>query len=539
MAIVVGALALLTLIPTAVQLLAVGQLPISQQAVYEQQALEAARAGLSDYINHVQSSLTYTNFCSTGTSMWTCPSGSEAATFANTANHGFANTPDDSNWAKVQTESSGAVDQSFQYLVDDSTYLTNNTEPITVYVTGRAGSAANPVYQTLQAQLSVTSDSQFEEKVPSSPTSCGSMTAVSVPSQATWAQITVDGAEGGSSSGGAAGGGGAGAQVVADVPIPQPVAPGTTWTLSPGFAGASGNYQFLTIAPLNGYGQGGPGGCGSMNLSGGNGGGSATLLNALDNTGGGGGAASAICVGTVSQCTTNSQSLGMCTSTQTAPCLLADAAGGGGSGGAGDGLLGGLLTGLRGSGGNGGSSSGNSDGGWDGGTGGSFSLLGIGLITGGAGGTAGGYGGNQSSSSQGAAGGQTVVSGLSTYGGGGGGGYANGGLATYSSSHMPAGGGGAGSQGGLLGLCALGLCALGTGGGGGAGSSDVALQATTTGCPTYSGPTAATYPALPGDGDNGAVKVTFYNGTACTGSLLPPSVSVSVVQPVSSTSGVI
>lgn len=539
MAIVIGALALLTVIPTAVQLLAVGQLHLSQEAVYEQQALEAARAGLSDYINHVQSSLDYTSFCSSGTSTWSCPSGSTPATFANTANRGFANDPNDSNWAVVRNSSSGTTNESFQYLVDDASYLADNSEPLTVYVTGRAGPASSPVYQTLEARLDVTSDSQFKEGVPSTPTTCGSTTQVSVPAQATWAQITVDGGEGGSSSGGTVGGGGAGAQVVADVPIPQPVAPGTSWTLSPGFAGASGNFQFLTVSPLNGFGQGGPGGCGSMNLSGGNGGGSATLLNALDNTGGGGGAASAICVGTVSACTTDSQSLAVCTSTQTAPCLLAVAGGGGGDGGAGDGLLGGVLTGLRGTGGDGGNSNGNSNGGWSGATGGSFSLLGLGLIPGGSGGTAGGYGGNQSTSSQGSAGAQTVVSGLSTYGGGGGGGFADGGLATYSPSDMPAGGGGAGTQGGLLGLCSLGLCALGTGGGGGAGASDVALEATSSGCPTYSGPTTASYPVLPGNGDNGAVQVTFYNGNACTGSLLPPSVSVSMVQPVTSSSSVI
>jgi len=351
-----------------------------------------------------------------------------------------------------------------------------------------------------------------------------------VPAGATWAHVIVDGAQGGSSSGGAAGGGGSGAHLVADVPVVA----GSTWTLSPGYAGASGNFELLSLL---GYGSGGPGGCGSMNLSGGNGGGSSTILNALDNTGGGGGAASAICVGTSAQCTTNAQALSLCTSSQTAPCLLAVAGGGGGSGGPGGGILGGILQGLLGAGGIGGNSSGNSDAGWAGATGGSFSLLGLGLVPGGSGGTAAGYGGNQSTNGQGVSGGQNLLSGLSSYGGGGGGGYAGaGGLVSYTS--LPAGGGGSGSSGGLLGLCVLGLCALGSGGGGGAGASDLAVEATGSGC-SVSGPTKATYPALPGDGDNGALQVTFHNGAPCTGGLLPPSAQISVVQPVPSTGNVI
>lgn len=538
MALLVGAIAFLTLVPAAVQMLAVGQLPIAQSAVYRQQALEAARAGLSDYINHVQSSSNYLDLCSSGAS-WTCPSDSTPATLPNTDNQGFANSPDASNWAQVQSSTSG--DQYFQYLVNDSQYLSDSSDPVMFYVTGRAGPVTHPTYETLQAALSISSSSKFALSVSSTPTACGATEAIEVPAQATWAQIAVYGAQGGSSWGGSAGGGGDGADVVSDIPV----TPSVTWTLSAGFAGESGNFQW---ASAFGYGEGGPGGCGSMDMSGGNGGGSSAVLNALDNTGGGGGGASAVCVGTVSQCTTDVQPLSMCTSSQTAPCLLAVAGGGAGDGGAGGGAENGVLKGVAGSGGSGGNSSGNPEGGWAGANGGGLSLLGLTLTQGGAGGTAGGYGGNQSSSTEGVPGtGTSLLTVLDSYGGGGGGGYSYGGLdsglglyAQTGTASAPAGGGGGGAGGGLL--CSLScgvLGILGTGGGGGAGSSNVALEATGSGCPFYSGPSVASYPVLSGEGDSGAVVVSFYNGTACDGGLLPPSVAVAAVQPVPSTSSVI
>lgn len=160
MAIVVGALAVLTLIPTAVQLLATGQAPISRTAVYVQQALEAARTGLSDYVNHLEvssnGSQSYASFCSyTASSDYTAyPAG--CASGYDSGNPAFARSPKDSHWAVVQ-QTTAAGDESFQYLVDNSQWLGNPSNPVTVQAIGKAGSALEPVYETLKATVTVPS----------------------------------------------------------------------------------------------------------------------------------------------------------------------------------------------------------------------------------------------------------------------------------------------------------------------------------------------------------------------------------------------
>lgn len=151
MAIVVGALAVLALLPTAVQLLAAGQAPISQSAVYVQQALEAARAGLSDYVNHVQNvavpgQLNYGYYCST--TYASCHDGSDPN------NPAFADTAYDSHWAVVQNIAA-AGDESFQYLVDNSQWQSNST--VDVEVIGRAGPEARPVYQIVKSTVNTSS----------------------------------------------------------------------------------------------------------------------------------------------------------------------------------------------------------------------------------------------------------------------------------------------------------------------------------------------------------------------------------------------
>jgi len=66
LAIIVALIGLLTLLPLSVQLLATGQLPESTLALDQQDALQAAHAGLSDYVNHLEGPYSYLQFCSSG-----------------------------------------------------------------------------------------------------------------------------------------------------------------------------------------------------------------------------------------------------------------------------------------------------------------------------------------------------------------------------------------------------------------------------------------------------------------------------------------
>jgi hypothetical protein len=71
--VIVAIVALLVLIPASVQMMAVHQLPTSQQTTFAQQALEAARGGLSDYVNWAQTHAGYpSSYCSSGVPAWTC-----------------------------------------------------------------------------------------------------------------------------------------------------------------------------------------------------------------------------------------------------------------------------------------------------------------------------------------------------------------------------------------------------------------------------------------------------------------------------------
>jgi hypothetical protein len=66
LAIVVGLIGLLMVLPLSVQLLATGQLPIGSKASDTQAAEQAAHAGLADYVNHLQGPYSYLTHCSTG-----------------------------------------------------------------------------------------------------------------------------------------------------------------------------------------------------------------------------------------------------------------------------------------------------------------------------------------------------------------------------------------------------------------------------------------------------------------------------------------
>ena len=66
MAVIVALIGVLMLAPLSVQVLATDQMPSSTKATYTQDAIEAARAGLSDYVNHLQGPYSYLEYCSPG-----------------------------------------------------------------------------------------------------------------------------------------------------------------------------------------------------------------------------------------------------------------------------------------------------------------------------------------------------------------------------------------------------------------------------------------------------------------------------------------
>jgi hypothetical protein len=470
LAIVAAVVALLALLPVSVQLLATGQLPVKQQAVERQQAVEAARAGVSDYVNHLESPLGYLQYCSNQVpaAQWTCDNGSGP----DTSNPAFAVDTGDNTWASVQ----GTVSdnhEAFHYVVDSAGLNPGQQGTVVVYVTGRAGANGRYVYATIKAELQATPSSPPYWFPPSPGATCAPDDIVTAPLFATYAKVTLWGAEGGGqgSSGNGQGGGSYGAELVAY----PPVVGGQTWLIAPGEAGVQGQ---STLLSLLGIGAGGPTCLGSMNLGGGQGG-YENLLGVITGTGGGGGAGSGICVegSGGSQC--NPTPAECDTSYSNTPCVLAVAGGGGGQGGLGGGL-GGYDSAT--------STSGNGDNGT------TICLL-ICLTAA----TGGSLGGNTSAPvTQGGAGKQQVLALVTGQGGGGGGGFPNGG-----------GGGGAG---GVLSLLA------GTGGGGGGGDSTSSTP-TASGCPTPTLYRPVTYPASDTNG-NGAVQVEFFSGTPCSGTAL-------------------
>lgn len=71
--VVAAIVVLLMLIPASIQIMASNQVPMSQQTTFSQQALEAARAGLSDYVDWAQGHVSYASgYCSSGVPTWTC-----------------------------------------------------------------------------------------------------------------------------------------------------------------------------------------------------------------------------------------------------------------------------------------------------------------------------------------------------------------------------------------------------------------------------------------------------------------------------------
>jgi len=477
MAAVVGMVGMLVLVPLAVQLLATGQVTISQRGVEVQEALEAAHSGLADYIDRLEGPNGYLKYCSKGT----FPCSSAGLTGVDAANPAFADTATANTWAYVH-DTGDAAYQAYHYVVDTDGANPTATTPqaVTLYITGRAGAPhalGYIVYQTLRVSLLVTPGLIFAN--------CATASQLTVPTGAISAQIMGDGAQGGASTGGL-GGGGHGTQETAY----PPVTPGDTLTVRPGCAGASGNFQLLNVdlgTLLFGNGGAGGGSGGTLDVGGGLGG--SASLSLLAGVGGGGGAASVVCQG--SSCLA-ADPLCAVSGTTLVPAQCVVAAGGGGGGDGGPSI------------------------GWVPGQGGyccssspwsANGQAGTGLL--GAGGVGGALGTNALPVG---ANGSAFIAALDGAGGGGGGGFPK--------------GGGAGASGGILGI------ALGAGGGGGAGDSAAAPSC--SGCQPASGTPVASYPATAGaDGPDGVVVITFF-GTGAGGgqAVLEYAATVQLVRPV-------
>jgi Tfp pilus assembly protein PilX len=495
--VVAGLLATLVMLPVSVQLLATGQAPLANAAAYQQEALEAARAGLADYVNHTETydnanyasnSTSYSKYCSSG-AFSTCTTGFSPGKTVDSTNPAFVTNFGVNSWVTVETGNT-AGNAAYQYVVDSSGVANSSCPtPYSVYAVGKAGAGSHYVYQELKAVL---------QDVPGNPVICpspnpqgGTCTtnnfSVTVPPGAGYAKLVLSGAAGGASSGGTTGGGGNGATETAYVQV----TPGQTLTFTAGGAGAQGDFSLLNI-----FGNGGQPGCSGMpGLAGGTGGGAGLTL--LSGEGGGGGAGSAVCWGTATASTCNSPTTpSVCTTSppsSSTTCVMAIAGGGGGQGGAGGGQ----------------------GGYWNnGGTWTATGHQGSGLLFHASGGPAGGTSGS-SSSTVGANGASTGL-GVGTGTGGGGGG----GDCGTSCASGTQGGGGGGGAGQLL---------LANGGGGGLGAS-VAMAAA-PGC-TDVGPSAITsYPVSGGTGSNGAVAYTFYSASSsCNGTAQPGAWSLFVQQ---------
>jgi hypothetical protein len=514
MLIVIGLISVMVAVPVAINVLAVGQNTTSQEAALVIQAKQAASAGISDYINHLQafnaqnSGSSYTQFCSNGvgsngsTQLFPTCSSTPPAVASGFYNPAFVATDTPTNgWLSggvtMPATSNGGA--SYRYVVSAPSGTT--TQLVTVYSIGQAGTQTGQhVTSTQEAALSVCTGGCL---APSTASSC-----VKAPSNAVSATIVAYGAKGGAGSpySATAAAGGTGALITATVPVTG----SDILDLIPGQPGKIGNFHLLDLISLF-PGAGGYGGkqavsC-SLNpphtppdLSGGNGDIPGGILDLSTNGGGGGGGASSVY-------------------DATSDTMLTVAGGGGGGGGPGNilalNVLG--LVGLNYPPTAGGTASPTLTAPGAGSNVTTVNVLGVLKIPGAVGGSGGVWMAGASTNcataaNAGKACGQYGIAqplaGVANGGGGGGGGG-------YSASGVGGGGGGAT---GALGACLLGiLCtpallgAVGSGAGGGAGAS---YPLTTCGsAPTFG--TTAQY--LAGDPTGvGQVGITFFAGACGT-----------------------
>ncbi|MDE3086765.1 MAG: hypothetical protein KGJ77_08360, partial [Acidobacteriota bacterium] len=312
MLVVMAVVVVMITVPVAFELQASRQPAVTTTALYAQDALAAAEAGVQDYADHLQAGgAGYLSYCSKDY-FTSCPAGSgEDASnqaflddnFGSGANDDRTNPSGATKWVRMPSNKGGSssgtsygATEAYDYLVDTSAYksTTAGSYPVNVYATGRAGAGTTFLYRRVKATIEVTVTSQTAQVsqpvtwqnsggtgascTGSPPTSGGAITTP-VPSWASYAAVVLAGGAGG--SGGSSldpnvPAGGTGAGFTASIPV----TPGSTLSLYTGCAG-SGLYGGV------GSSSGGDGsGCNPITCF--------LLGGSLGGPGGGGGGASAV-----------------------------------------------------------------------------------------------------------------------------------------------------------------------------------------------------------------------------------------------------
>lgn len=484
--IVVVMSSLLSVVVFGAQALVNAQTPTVASTDAVAYALQAAHAGVDDYITQLD--MVGPQMLAPSCSQFFCgttdPPPSTYLEFVNCPyNSVDSSCPPSTSWAN--TGSGSGISVQYQYMVNSKGFNATSQTPqsVTVWSTGRAGSHGRWAYQTVRATI-VLDQSGPSVLYPSSVHSCSANEAQwTAPPGATYAEFTIDGGSGGSSSSES---GGAGQEVIGAIAVE----PGWTFTASAGFQGGWGYKELAGLL----YAQGGPGGCGHMSMTGGNGGGEG--VNLLSTTGGGGGGGSGLCYGIIAQCNTTNTFCATLTSSTTPGCMISVGGGGGGAGGGTTVIDVPPLLDASAAGGQGGNQSGTNPNGANG-SGLSADVLGIPILQlpGGTGGAA----GAQASTGNGQNGQQSYFSLIGGAGGGGGGGFNGGG----------GGGGDAGQPGPTTVYHLVDVASGGGGGGQGGGTSSIPPFFWSTGSCTFSDHGS--------HAGNGEVTIRWFGGPYCAG----------------------
>ena len=203
MLIVIGLVSVMVAVPVAINVMAVGQTTTSQEAAVIIQAKQAAAAGVSDYINHLQaynlahSGSSYVQYCSSGVSSLGC----SASTDANNPAFVSSDTAP-SGWFTNGVTMPATVNGGASYRYVVSAPDASVPQHITVFSIGQAGTQQGQhATYTDEAALTVCAGGCIS---PVTTASC-----VKVPTGAQYATVVAYGAKGGSgATSGAAGGAG-------------------------------------------------------------------------------------------------------------------------------------------------------------------------------------------------------------------------------------------------------------------------------------------------------------------------------------------
>ena len=365
LAIILGVVLVMVTLPLVADLLVTGQQSVVQTSANQQQALQAAQAGLVDFDNHVAANPYYAaapplGYCSAnGTSASNsflltpnlagnppCTSGTtdpndpgfsnafdpNCTTSSATAPQGITPAPAPSNnygWDLVSgSQSNGALNAEYQFVVDSravtSTTIANGTAIAYVYVTGRSGSSGHYACRSIKAAVNVLNPNSTTSTTLSSwlpPTIVQSPPSTTGYQTVTFTIIGGSGAAGGNGFFVKGGAGGLGGSVTGSFIFPNDF-PGTTTPIYFGYqAGLAGSLKPKTG---NGGGTGYAAGGAAGGDSGGGGGASAFCIMPSTSSSEG------TCLASWPQCASiTSFTSG---SVPTTGCILAIAAGGGGGG---------------------------------------------------------------------------------------------------------------------------------------------------------------------------------------------------------------